>query len=78
MAFVTLEDLGKGVALVPWIKILLVFGVAWLLLTSTNLTQRYNSPPWVWMSFGAIGALGTLLDKGYVYRGLKPVNWCFD
>jgi isoleucyl-tRNA synthetase len=23
-------------------------------------------------------ALGTLLDKGYVYRGLKPVNWCFD
>ena len=23
-------------------------------------------------------ALGKLLDKGYVYRGLKPVNWCFD
>ena len=23
-------------------------------------------------------ALGTLLGKGYVYRGLKPVNWCFD
>jgi len=23
-------------------------------------------------------ALGTLLEKGYVYRGLKPVNWCFD
>ena len=23
-------------------------------------------------------ALGTMLDKGYVYRGLKPVNWCFD
>jgi isoleucyl-tRNA synthetase len=22
--------------------------------------------------------LGKLLDKGYVYRGLKPVNWCFD
>ena len=22
--------------------------------------------------------LGRLLDKGYVYRGLKPVNWCFD
>jgi isoleucyl-tRNA synthetase len=23
-------------------------------------------------------ALGKILDKGYVYRGLKPVNWCFD
>ncbi len=23
-------------------------------------------------------ALGTMLEKGYVYRGLKPVNWCFD
>ena len=22
--------------------------------------------------------LGKLLQKGYVYRGLKPVNWCFD
>ena len=22
--------------------------------------------------------LGRLLEKGYVYRGLKPVNWCFD
>jgi len=25
-----------------------------------------------------IRALGMLLGKGYVYRGLKPVNWCFD
>ena len=25
-----------------------------------------------------IRVLGKLLDKGYVYRGLKPVNWCFD
>jgi isoleucyl-tRNA synthetase len=25
-----------------------------------------------------IRALGRLLAKGYVYRGLKPVNWCFD
>ena len=25
-----------------------------------------------------IRALGVLLRKGYVYRGLKPVNWCFD
>jgi isoleucyl-tRNA synthetase len=25
-----------------------------------------------------IRALGVLLTKGYIYRGLKPVNWCFD
>jgi isoleucyl-tRNA synthetase len=25
-----------------------------------------------------IRALGKILEKGYVYRGLKPVNWCFD
>jgi len=25
-----------------------------------------------------IRALGALLGKGYIYRGLKPVNWCFD
>ena len=25
-----------------------------------------------------IRALGMLLQKGYIYRGLKPVNWCFD
>ncbi|HRO60105.1 MAG TPA: isoleucine--tRNA ligase [Burkholderiaceae bacterium] len=23
-------------------------------------------------------ALGTIMSKGYVFRGLKPVNWCFD
>lgn len=23
-------------------------------------------------------ALGKILEKGYVFRGLKPVNWCFD
>lgn len=23
-------------------------------------------------------ALGKILEKGFVYRGLKPVNWCFD
>ncbi len=23
-------------------------------------------------------ALGKILENGYVYRGLKPVNWCFD
>lgn len=25
-----------------------------------------------------IRVLGRLLQRGYVYRGLKPVNWCFD
>jgi len=25
-----------------------------------------------------IRTLGRVLEKGYVYRGLKPVNWCFD
>ena len=27
---------------------------------------------------GEIRTLGKLLVKGYIYRGLKPVNWCFD
>ncbi|MDD5774750.1 MAG: class I tRNA ligase family protein, partial [Candidatus Omnitrophica bacterium] len=26
---------------------------------------------------GIVGALSDLVKKGYVYRGLKPVNWCF-
>ncbi len=38
--------------------------------------------PYQTMAFGneadEIRALGTILEKGYVYRGLKPVNWCFD
>ena len=38
--------------------------------------------PYKTMNFGneadEIRALGQLLEKGYVYRGLKPVNWCFD
>ncbi|PWF45485.1 isoleucine--tRNA ligase [Massilia glaciei] len=38
--------------------------------------------PYLTMAFGneadELRALGTMLDKGYVYRGLKPVNWCFD
>ncbi|QWD86728.1 isoleucine--tRNA ligase [Polynucleobacter paludilacus] len=25
-----------------------------------------------------IRALGKIWEKGYVFRGLKPVNWCFD
>ena len=38
--------------------------------------------PYLTMAYGneadEIRVLGTLLEKGYVYRGLKPVNWCFD
>ncbi|HYD55304.1 MAG TPA: class I tRNA ligase family protein, partial [Burkholderiales bacterium] len=38
--------------------------------------------PYLTMAFGneadEIRVLGKLLEKGYVYRGLKPVNWCFD
>jgi len=38
--------------------------------------------PYLTMAFrneaDEIRALGMLLQKGYVYRGLKPVNWCFD
>jgi isoleucyl-tRNA synthetase len=25
-----------------------------------------------------IRALGQMIERGFVYRGLKPVNWCFD
>ncbi|MCS6945405.1 MAG: isoleucine--tRNA ligase [Sutterellaceae bacterium] len=25
-----------------------------------------------------IRTLGRLLERGFIYRGLKPVNWCFD
>ncbi len=38
--------------------------------------------PYLTMAFrneaDEIRALGKLLERGYVYRGLKPVNWCFD
>ncbi|SFD24965.1 isoleucine--tRNA ligase [Collimonas sp. OK412] len=38
--------------------------------------------PYLTMAFGneadELRALGAILEKGYVYRGLKPVNWCFD
>ena len=38
--------------------------------------------PYLTMAFrneaDEIRALGKLLAKGYLYRGLKPVNWCFD
>jgi isoleucyl-tRNA synthetase len=38
--------------------------------------------PYTTMSFGneanEIRALGRVLEKGYLYQGLKPVNWCFD
>ena len=38
--------------------------------------------PYTTMAFGneadEMRMLGAILAKGYVYRGLKPVNWCFD
>src|ERR1044071_6739116 len=38
--------------------------------------------PYLTMAFrneaDEIRALGVLLRNGYMYRGLKPVNWCFD
>ncbi|MDR1311017.1 MAG: isoleucine--tRNA ligase [Burkholderiaceae bacterium] len=38
--------------------------------------------PYLTMSYAneanEIRSLGQLVEKGYVYRGLKPVNWCFD
>ncbi|MBV8030150.1 MAG: isoleucine--tRNA ligase, partial [Betaproteobacteria bacterium] len=38
--------------------------------------------PYLTMAYGneadEIRVLGELLKKGYIYRGLKPVNWCFD
>src|SRR5476651_1242614 len=38
--------------------------------------------PYLTMAYGneadEIRVLGKILEKGYVYRGLKPVNWCFD
>ncbi len=38
--------------------------------------------PYTTMAFGneaeEIRTLGRLISAGYVFRGLKPVNWCFD
>ncbi len=38
--------------------------------------------PYLTMAYGneadELRALGKMFEKGYVYRGLKPVNWCFD
>jgi len=38
--------------------------------------------PYLTMAFrneaDELRALGTMLDKGFLFRGLKPVNWCFD
>ena len=36
------------------------------------LTLRFNTEA------AQIRVLAKLMEKGYVYRGLKPVNWCFD
>ena len=38
--------------------------------------------PYTTMAFKSeadeIRTLGAVLERGYLYRGLKPVNWCFD
>jgi isoleucyl-tRNA synthetase len=38
--------------------------------------------PYLTMAYGneadEIRGLAVLLEKGYIFRGLKPVNWCFD
>ncbi|MEG1970100.1 MAG: isoleucine--tRNA ligase [Burkholderiaceae bacterium] len=38
--------------------------------------------PYLTMNFkteaAEIRALGKMVERGFVYRGLKPVNWCFD
>ena len=40
------------------------------------------SNPYLTMNYAneadELRALGGILQKGYVFRGLKPVNWCFD
>ncbi|MEZ5649659.1 MAG: isoleucine--tRNA ligase [Burkholderiaceae bacterium] len=40
------------------------------------------SDPYLTMNFrneaDEIRALARIMDKGFVFRGLKPVNWCFD
>ncbi len=40
------------------------------------------SNPYLTMNYAneanEIRALAGLLEKGYIFRGLKPVNWCFD
>jgi len=40
--------------------------------STRNLTMAYGNEA------DEIRVLGKLLAKGYIYRGLKPVNWCFD
>ncbi|AIL32493.1 isoleucine--tRNA ligase [Basilea psittacipulmonis] len=38
--------------------------------------------PYLTMNFkneaNEVRALSEMIEKGYIYRGLKPVNWCFD
>ncbi|AFZ83547.1 isoleucyl-tRNA synthetase [Candidatus Kinetoplastibacterium blastocrithidii TCC012E] len=42
----------------------------------------YWDKPYLTMNFkneaNEIRVLAKILKKGYIYRGLKPVNWCFD
>ena len=39
---------------------------------------RTRTSRWRQNEADEIRALAQIYDAGYVFRGLKPVNWCFD
>ena len=41
-------------------------------------TGTIPTPRWIRQRGQRNPRAGQLLEKGYLYRGLKPVNWCFD
>jgi len=61
VAFVTLEGLGQNSLLTHWIKMIVVLSLAGWLLSGSDLVRRFRGPDWLWISFGAAGAFGTLL-----------------
>ena len=50
--------------------------------TTTTASASFTIRPYTTMAYrneaDEIRTLVKLLEKGYIYRGLKPVNWCFD
>ena len=60
VAFVQLEAVGDG-RFWAWVKITVVFVVAYLLMKNHHLDKRCTSPNWVLAAFGIIGTLGTLI-----------------
>src|SRR3954468_17007648 len=83
LAFITLGGLGHESLFIDWIKLLVVFAAAWWLLADCDLARRYRGPDWLWMAFGGIGALGTLLlltqlgtwAVAVIYFLLLPIAW---